>query len=47
MPEVDKKLTEFGLDVETSTPAEVSQRMTRDFTRWKSILDSIGYKPAQ
>ena len=47
MPEVDKKLTEFGLDVETSTPAEFSQRMAADFKRWKEILDSIGYKPAQ
>jgi tripartite-type tricarboxylate transporter receptor subunit TctC len=47
MPEVDRKLTEFGLDVETSTPAELSQLMARDFTRWKSILDSIGYKPPQ
>ena len=46
MPEVDRKLTEFGLDVETSTPAEFSQRMAADFARWKSILDSIGYKPA-
>jgi tripartite-type tricarboxylate transporter receptor subunit TctC len=46
MPGVDRKLTEFGLDVETSTPAEFSQRMAADFTRWKSILDSIGYKPA-
>jgi len=45
--EVDRKLTEFGLDVETSTPAELSQLMARDFTRWKSILDSIGYKPPQ
>ena len=47
MPEVDRKLIEFGLDVETSTPAELSQLMARDFTRWKSILDSIGYKPPQ
>jgi tripartite-type tricarboxylate transporter receptor subunit TctC len=46
MPEVEKKLTEFGLDVETSTPAEFSQRMAGDFVRWKSILDSLGYKPA-
>lgn len=45
MPEVDRKLTEFGLDVETSTPAEFSQRMDRDLARWKSIIDSIGYKP--
>ena len=46
LPEVDKKLTEFGLDVETSTPAQFTQRMAADFARWKSILDSIGYKPS-
>ncbi len=43
-PEIEKKMTEFGLDVETSTPAEVSQRMTTDFRRWKEIIDAIGYK---
>jgi tripartite-type tricarboxylate transporter receptor subunit TctC len=46
LPEIAKKLTELGLDVETSTPSEFGQRMTADFARWKSILDSIGYKPA-
>lgn len=44
-PEIEKKMTEFGLDVQTSTPAELSQRMAADFKRWKEILDSIGYKP--
>jgi tripartite-type tricarboxylate transporter receptor subunit TctC len=47
LPEVQKKLTELGLDVETSTPAEFTQRMTADLARWKTIIDSIGYKPAQ
>jgi tripartite-type tricarboxylate transporter receptor subunit TctC len=46
LPEIEKKMTEFGLDVETSTPAEFSQRMAADFKRWKEILDSIGYKPS-
>ena len=46
LPEIEKKMTEFGLDVETSTPAECSQRMAADFKRWKEILDSIGYKPS-
>jgi tripartite-type tricarboxylate transporter receptor subunit TctC len=46
VPEVEKKMTEFGLDVETSTAEQVSQRMAADFKRWKEILDSIGYKPA-
>jgi tripartite-type tricarboxylate transporter receptor subunit TctC len=45
MPEVARKLVELGLDVETSTPAEFSQRMAADLTRWKTIIDSIGYKP--
>jgi tripartite-type tricarboxylate transporter receptor subunit TctC len=44
MPEVEKKMTEFGLDVETSTPQQVSQRMAADLKRWKEIIDSIGYK---
>ena len=44
LPEVQKKLTELGLDIETSTPAEFTQRMTADLARWKTIIDSIGYK---
>jgi tripartite-type tricarboxylate transporter receptor subunit TctC len=45
MPEVRAKLTELGLDVEPSTPAAFTQRMTTDLARWKTIIDSIGYKP--
>ena len=44
LPEVQKKLTDLGLDVETSTPAEFTQRMTADLARWKTIINSIGYK---
>ena len=47
LPEVEKKMVELGLDVETSTPAEFTQRMTTDLARWKTIIDSIGYKPTQ
>ena len=46
LPEITRKLIELGLDVETSTSAEFSQRMTTDLARWKTIIDSIGYKPA-
>jgi tripartite-type tricarboxylate transporter receptor subunit TctC len=46
-PEIEKKISEFGLDVETSTPERVSQMMASDFKRWQEILDSIGFKPAQ
>lgn len=45
LPETQKKLTELGLDVETSTPAEFTQRMTTDLARWKAIIDEIGYRP--
>jgi tripartite-type tricarboxylate transporter receptor subunit TctC len=47
MPEVQRRMTEFGLDVETATPAEVGKLMAADFRRWKEILDSIGYRPPQ
>ena len=47
LPEVEKKMVELGLDVETSTPAEFTKRMTADLARWKTIIDSIGYKPTQ
>ena len=45
IPEIQKKLVELGLDVETSTPAQFTERMTADLARWKTIIDSIGYKP--
>jgi tripartite-type tricarboxylate transporter receptor subunit TctC len=47
LPEIEKKISEFGLDVETSTPERVSQMMATDFKRWKEIIDTIGYKPPQ
>ncbi len=45
LPEVNRRLVDLGLDVETSTPAEFTERMTADLARWKTIIDSIGYKP--
>ena len=45
MPEVVKRLTDLGMEVETSTSAEFTQRMTVDLKRWKEIIDGIGYKP--
>ena len=47
LAEVERKMVELGLDVETSTPAQFTQRMTADLARWKTIIDSIGYKPTQ
>ena len=45
LPEVSRKLTELGLDVETSTSEEFHKRMMSDLARWKAIIDEIGYKP--
>ena len=45
LPEVNRKLTELGLDVETSTSEEFHKRMMSDLARWKAIIDEIGYKP--
>jgi len=45
MPEIQKKLGELGLNVETSTPAAFRERMKDDLAHWKGIIDSIGYKP--
>ena len=45
LPEIEKRLGELGLEVETSTPAQFSQRMASDLKRWKEMMDAIGYKP--
>jgi tripartite-type tricarboxylate transporter receptor subunit TctC len=45
LPEVEKRLTELGMEVETSTSEQFSQRMSTDLKRWKEIIDAIGYKP--
>lgn len=39
------RLVGLSLDVGTSTSAQVTERMTADLARWKTIIDSIGYKP--
>ncbi len=45
LPDVTRKLTELGLDVETSGSKEFHDRMMADLARWKAIIDEIGYKP--
>ena len=45
LPEIRRKLVELGLDVETSSPTRVTERMSADLARWKTIIDSVGYKP--
>jgi tripartite-type tricarboxylate transporter receptor subunit TctC len=45
LPDITRKLTELGLDVETSGSKEFHDRMMADLARWKEIIDEIGYKP--
>lgn len=45
LPDVQKRLTDLGMEVETSTPEEFGKRMSFDLKRWKVIMDGIGYKP--
>lgn len=37
-------LTQLGLNVETSTPEQLSERIAADLKRWQTILDSLGLK---
>lgn len=43
--EVSQQLLQLGFQVETSTPAELAERLTADFRNWRGLLDSMGIKP--
>lgn len=43
--EVSEQLQQLGLNVETSTPAEMAERLASDFKEWKATLDLLGVKP--
>ena len=45
LPEVEKRLSAMGLDVETSSSDQFRQRMSADLKRWKEMIDAIGYRP--
>lgn len=42
--EVSEQLQQLGLNVETSTPAEMAARLATDFKEWKATLDLLGIK---
>ncbi|MGQ0584357.1 MAG: tripartite tricarboxylate transporter substrate-binding protein [Reyranella sp.] len=42
--EVSEQLQQLGLTVETSTPAEMAERLAADFKAWKATLDLLGIK---
>ena len=39
-----ERLTQLGLDVETSTGEQCAKRLAADMVRWQSILDTLGLK---
>jgi tripartite-type tricarboxylate transporter receptor subunit TctC len=42
--EVAEQLGQLGFEVQTSTPAEMADRLAADFRKWKEVLDSLGLK---
>jgi tripartite-type tricarboxylate transporter receptor subunit TctC len=42
--EATERLTQLGLDVETSTGEQLAQRLAADLGRWQTILDLLGLK---
>ncbi len=42
--EATERLTQLGLDVETSTGEQCAQRLAADLVRWQSVLDLLGLK---
>ena len=42
--ETTERLTQLGLDVETSTGEQCAKRLAADMVRWQSILDTLGLK---
>jgi tripartite-type tricarboxylate transporter receptor subunit TctC len=45
-PAIRERLVNLGLDPQPGTPDAFVQRMTADLSRWKTIIDAIGYKPS-
>jgi tripartite-type tricarboxylate transporter receptor subunit TctC len=45
LPEVKGVLAKAGLDAESSTPAELSEVVHKDFTRWGTVIHGNGIKP--
>lgn len=45
LPEIKKRLAELGLEVETSTPKQFTERLNSDMVQWQKVMDAVGYKP--
>ena len=45
LPDVKKKMDDIAVEVASSTPEELSERMRRDAEKWGGIIKSIGIAP--
>jgi tripartite-type tricarboxylate transporter receptor subunit TctC len=46
LPEVKKRMDDIAVEVASSTPEELGERMRRDAEKWGGIIKSIGITPA-
>jgi tripartite-type tricarboxylate transporter receptor subunit TctC len=46
LPEVKKRMADIAVEVASSTPEELGERMRRDAEKWGGIIKSIGITPA-
>lgn len=42
MPDVKKRMAEFGMQPVLSTPEQMTERIQRDMTKWRNVIDAAG-----
>ncbi len=42
MPDVQEKARRLGLEVRSSTPQEMRDRMARDIAKWRDVIEKAG-----
>jgi tripartite-type tricarboxylate transporter receptor subunit TctC len=45
LPDVREKMTAFGLEIHTETPAFFAETIRSDFAKWGKLARDIGFKP--
>jgi tripartite-type tricarboxylate transporter receptor subunit TctC len=47
MPDVQEKAGRIGLEVRSSTPEEMRDRMARDIAKWRDVIEKAGIPKQQ
>ena len=42
MPDVKKRMAEFGMHPMLSSPAQMTERIQRDMAKWRAVIDAAG-----